>query len=147
MTKRFYHKLFLLWVIGGAGVSLSAPRRISSAVVDLGRVTPIYMVAGLATMIEIPGPVTGIRIGNPDSVSYFRPERPENEVTLVLKSTDSPPTNLIIRSGKRKYIFDLVPSKTLHQDAVEIIGAFGGAPFVGDEAILLDSSESSGVSK
>ena len=117
------------------------PRRISSKVVDLGKVQPIYIVAGMATLIEVPGPVTGIRTGNPDDLQYFRPEKPENEVTIVLKNASSRPTNLIIRSGKTKYVFDIIPSKSVHQDAIEIVAAYGGPELEDSHAVLIDSSD------
>jgi len=120
------------------------PKRISSRNVDLGRVHRVYMVPGMATMIEIPGPVTGIRMGNPEEISYFRPDKPENEVTLVLKTAGARPTNMIIRSGKRKYVFDLIPSNTTHQDTIEIVGAYGGPEIEDSGAVLIDSSEMEG---
>lgn len=119
----------------------NGPRRISSQVVNLGKVYPIYMVSGLATLIEIPGVVTGIRTGNPDAIHYFRPDKPENEVTVVLKSAGVKPTNLIIRSGKQKFIFDIVPSKTVHQDSIEVVGSYGGAEFNNSGMTLIDSSQ------
>ncbi len=118
------------------------PRRISSKLIDLGKVYPIYMVAGMATLIELPTPVTGIRTGNPDAIQYFRPDKPENEVTVVLKNQAAKPTNLILRSGKKKYVFDLVPSKTIHQDTIEVLGDFGGAEMEDAGAELLESSDS-----
>jgi hypothetical protein len=119
----------------------SAPRRISSKLIDLGKVYPIYMVAGMATLIEFPGPVSGIRTGNPDSIQYFRPDKPENEVTIVLQNQNAKPTNLIVRTGKKKYVFDIVPSKTVHQDTLEVIGDYGGAEIDDSEVELVDSSE------
>ena len=89
--------LFPLCVPGAEAPKLAAhpPRRISSKIIDLGKVQPIYIVAGMATIIEIPGPVTGVRTGNPEDVQYFRSEKPDNEVTIVLKNTKAQPTNLI----------------------------------------------------
>ena len=137
-------KISFVLALIGLGVlesmGLAAPRRISSKLVDLGKVYPIYMVAGMATLIEIPGPVTGIRTGNPDSIQYFRPDKPENEVTVVLQNENAKPTNLILRSGKKKYVFDLVPSKSIHQDTLEVIGDFGGAELEDAGAELIDSS-------
>ena len=118
------------------------PRRISSQLMDLGRVYPIFMVSGMATLIELPGPVTGIRTGNPDSIQYFRPEKPENEVTIVLQNDKAKPTNLILRSGKKKYIFDIVPNPSIHQDLIEIVGDYGGAELSAPGAELIDSSDS-----
>ena len=117
------------------------PKRISSKLVDLGKVHPIYMVAGMATLIELPNPVTGIRTGNPDAIQYFRPDKPENEVTVILRNESAKATNLILRSGKKKYVFDLIPSKTIHQDTIEVVGDFGGAEMEDDKMELIDSSE------
>ena len=117
------------------------PRRISSQIMDLGHAYPIYMVAGMATLVILPGPVTGIRTGNPESIQYFRPDKPENEVTVVLQNQNSKPTNLILRSGKKIYVFDVVPSKTVHQDVLEVVGDFGGAQFNDARAELIDSSD------
>lgn len=117
------------------------PRRISSQIMDLGKAYPVYMVAGMATLVILPGPVTGIRTGNPDSIQYFRPDKPENEVTIVLKNQSAKPTNLILRSGQKIYVFDVVPSKSVHQDVLEVVGDFGGAQFNDTAAELLDSSE------
>ncbi len=122
--------------------SQNTPRRLSSKVLDLGSVQPIFMVAGMATLIELPGPVTGIRTGNPDSIQYFRPDKPENEVTVILQNQNAKPTNLILRSGKKKYVFDIVPSKTRHQDTLEIVGDYGGAELEQSGAELIDSSQS-----
>lgn len=118
-----------------------APRRISSQLMNLGKVYPIYMVAGMATLIELPGPVTGIRTGNPESLQYFKPESPDNEVTIVLQNGHAKATNLILRSGKKIYTFDIVPSKSVHQDVLEVVGDYGGAEFQDSHAELIDSSE------
>jgi hypothetical protein len=118
------------------------PRRISGQIYDLGKVHPVYMVPGMATLIEIPTTVTGIRLGNPDAVQYFRPDKPENEVTLVLRDSHAKPTNLIIRSNRRKYVFDIIPSRQIHQDMVEVIGSYGGAAFQDSSMELIESSQS-----
>jgi hypothetical protein len=137
--KNTYFLNLLLSTVVTASTHATPPNRISSKVLDLGKVYPIYMVAGMATLIELPGPVTGIRTGNPEDLQYFRPEKPENEVTLLLKNAKAQPTNLILRSGKKKYVFDIVPSKTIHQDTLEVTGGFGGPAF--EDATLIESSD------
>ncbi len=140
MNKLKNSVVFVLFVTSVAASAGELPKRISSKVMDLGKVTSIYMVQGMATIVEIPSAVTGIRIGNPDAVQYFKPEKPENEVTLVLKDNLAKPTNLIIRSNKRKFVFDIIPSKQTHQDTLEIVGAYGGAELEDSSAKLIDSS-------
>ena len=142
MTNNKCYRVILGWLLAGSFLGATPlPRRISSKIMDLGKVTPIFMVAGMATVIELPGAVTGIRTGNPDSIQYFRPDKPENEVTVVLQNQQAKPTNLIIRVGQKKYVFDIVPSRNVHQDTLEVIGDFGGAELEDPTAELIESSE------
>ena len=99
------------------------------------------MVVGMATLIRIPSAVTGVREGDPESLKYFRPDKPENEVTLILKDANAKPTNFFIISGKHTYIFDIIPSTTRHQDLIEIMGYYGGAGMDSQGALLIDSSD------
>ena len=141
MSNKYYNMIFILFLTFGTKVSWAKPKRISAQIVDLGKVQSVYMVPGMATMIEIPRKITGIRLGNPDLVKYFRPEQPENEVTLILRTEQKTPTNLIILSNDKKYIFDLIPSKNVHQDSLQILGEFGGAELEDASLSLIDSSE------
>lgn len=147
MNISFLSAVLFSALLFGAEAPTTPPRRLSSNIVDLGRVSPIHMVPGMATLIELPGPVTGIRTGNPDDLQYFRPEKPENEITLILKNAKAQPTNLIVRSGKRKFVFDIIPSKSVHQDTIEVVGAYGGPQLEDSNAVLLDSSEAPGRGK
>ena len=143
MMNKLFSCIVVIVVLGqpASATESKLPRRISGQFLDLGKVHTIYMVPGMATLIEIPTQVTGIRIGNPDAVQYYRPDKPENEVTLVLKDNFSKPTNLIIRSNAKKYVFDIVPSKEVHQDTVEVLGSYGGASIEGQGAELIESSD------
>jgi len=135
------NKIFSLVLVILSSNIMASPKRISGQIKDLGQVSAIYMVPGMATLIEIPGPITGIRLGNPGAVQYFTPEKPDNEVTLVLHNSEAKPTNLIIRSGKKKYVFDIVPSRSIHQDTVEVVASYGGADISDGGMKLIDSSE------
>jgi hypothetical protein len=120
------------------------PRRISSKYVDIGKPQTIYMVPGMATLIELPTPIHKVRVGNSDDIQYTKPDQPENEITLFLKSAQAKPTNLFLISGKSKYIFDIVPSKSIHQDYIEVIGSFGGPQFEespDNHSEIIDSSD------
>ena len=143
--------LGLLWIFPHAGLSqegqavaAKAPRRISSKYVDMGRPQTIYMVPGMATLIELPTPINKVRVGNADDVQYTKPDQPENEITLFLKTAQARPTNLFLISGKSKYIFDIIPSKSIHQDYIEVIGSFGGPQFEespDNHSEVIDSSD------
>jgi hypothetical protein len=60
---------------------------------------------------------------------------------VILRNESAKATNLILRSGKKKYVFDLIPSKNIHQDTIEVVGDFGGAEMEDDKMELIDSSE------
>lgn len=141
MTNKLLISLVTLFSSISYAAEIKPPRRLSGQILDLGKVHSIYMVPGMATLIEIPTTVTGIRLGNPDAVQYFRPDKPENEVTLILKDASAKPTNLIIRSNSRKFVFDIIPSKEVHQDTIEVVGSYGGAALDDGTAELLDSSD------
>ena len=149
--KNLFGKTELVLIFLGSLICLSTyasnekvPRRISSKYVDMGKPQTIYMVPGMATLIELPTTIQKIRVGNSEDVQYTKPDRPENEITLFLKSAHAKPTNLFLISGKNKYIFDIVPSKTVHQDYIEVVGAFGGPSFEGSgesKVEVIDSSD------
>lgn len=120
--------------------AVAAKHRISAEIVDLGQVNSIKMVVGMVTIVEIPGNVTGVRCGNPAAVNYIVPESPKNEVTLVLKERLPRPTNLIIRSGPKVYVFDILPSESEHQDLIRVTGSFGGPVISPGRAKLIRSS-------
>ena len=108
MSKtRFNIYLVALCTLPLVARAAGVPQRITTKYVDLSVVQKIHLVPGMATLLEIPGPVTGVRVGDPDSLQYFKPERPDNEVTLVLKGNNPKPTNLIVRSNQKKYVFDI----------------------------------------
>lgn len=125
-------------------IKAEVPRRISSQYIDMGKPQTIYMVPGMATLIELPTPIHQVRVGNSDDIQYTKPDQPENEITLFLKSAQAKPTNLFLISGKSKYIFDIVPSKSIHQDYVEVVGFYGGPELGGTSYVtsqIIDSSD------
>ena len=134
---------FLFFLISSCD-SFASTNRISSQIVNLGQVHKISMVVGMVTIIEIPGNVTGVRCGNPAAVLYVVPESPKNEVSLVLKEALPRPTNLIIKSGNRMFVFDIIPSKSVHQDAVKVVGAYGGPVLEGAKTEIVATSSDKG---
>ncbi|MDG0816486.1 hypothetical protein NWE73_08935 [Bdellovibrio sp. PAP01] len=100
-------------------------KRISSISKDLSQVKKIYLHAGLVSTVEFKQAVIGVKVGNTDSIkAEISPSNPK-EVTLRLKHQNAEPTNMIVRVDRHVYVFDLIPSKTSHQDYVLIRGSFG----------------------
>jgi hypothetical protein len=130
--------------MNGKSVS-TLPKRISGSYVDLGKVHTVHMVPGFATAIELPTPITGVRIGNPDVVKYVQPDGSPNEVVLILTkpNTDhmTSTTNIIIRSNQKRYVFDIIPNKGIHQDIIDIQGSYGSPSLETEKLKVIDSSQ------
>ena len=100
-------------------------KRIVSINKDLSQVKKIYLHAGLVSTIEFNGLISGVKIGNTDSIkAEISPSNPK-EVTLRLRYQNAEPTNMIVRVEKKIFIFDLVPSRKSHQDYVKVSSSFG----------------------
>jgi hypothetical protein len=120
--------------------AFAAPARISARLADLGEVHKIYLAQGLASVVQLPYPVTEARVGSPDDIQVQVSKTLPSELTLILKRTGAQPTNLIVRCGTRTLVFDLIPSKKTHQDLVRISGSYGAPDMADMGAVLVDSS-------
>lgn len=123
--KSFSHASVLLMVIGFAVVSYSeVDLRISRQSVNIAKPKTIRLAPGLVSLIEFPDPIIEVRIGDPKSIKALISQVSVKELTVYLTTTSASPSNLIVRSGKRVFVLDIVPSKTSHQDYVLIRSAF-----------------------
>lgn len=103
----------------------SVPSRINSNIIDLAAPETIYLSPGLVSLVEFPQNIIEVRVGNPKSVKAVISQVSPKELTIYLASGASEPSNLIVRAEKRVFVFDVVPSKSNHQDYVKIRGAYG----------------------
>ena len=120
-------------------ISFAEVHRVSSTQADLSKVQKIYLSPGLVSLVEFPSNIVEVRVGNPESVKAIISQASPRELTLLLNHQNSVPSNLIVRAEKRVFIFDLVPSQSIHQDFVKVSGAYG-APIT-DQKIKLVSQQ------
>lgn len=106
-------------------ISWAAIPRISSHHADLSKVGQVYMAPGLVSVFEFPQNIIEVRIGDPKSVKVLISQVSAKELTVYLSSSASKSTNLIVRSEKRIFVIDVIPSQKDHQDFVRIRGAYG----------------------
>ena len=121
-------------------ISAEPPSRISSRLADLGEVHKIFLAQGLAAVIQLPYPITEVKVGNPDDVQAIISKTLPSELTLLLKRSGAKPTNLIVSCGSRTFVIDLIPSRKTHQDLVRISGSYGAPEMADMGAVLVDSS-------
>jgi len=121
-------------------ISLADVPRLSSHNADLSSVDKIFLSPGLVTLLEFPQNIIEVRVGNPKSIKALISTVSPKELTLFLSSSMSIPSNLIVRSEKRIFVFDIVPSKTTHQDYYKISGAYGSPSYDPNKQHLISSS-------
>jgi hypothetical protein len=100
------------------------PARISKIDKNLNEVDRIYLAPGLVSVIEMPGPILEVRVGDPRSVRVLLSSVSPKEMTLALGHPRASATNLIVRTDKRAFVFDLLPSRSNHQDFIKVRGGF-----------------------
>lgn len=122
MTQ-FRSLVFGILMVVGVISSASPPSRISSQVLDLSSPHQIRIAPGLVTVLEFPDPITEVRVGLPESLKALISSVNANELTLYLAEAGGRPTNVIVRSGRRVFVFDVNPSVGTHQDFVRIRGS------------------------
>lgn len=99
--------------------------RIESNFHNVGAPSKLFLKPGLISVIEFPQQISEVRIGNPNSVKTLISQISPKELTVFFKSANAVPTNLIVRSDRKVFVFDLIPSKSTHQDYVKIRGSVG----------------------
>ncbi|RYZ70715.1 MAG: hypothetical protein EOP05_12895 [Proteobacteria bacterium] len=99
--------------------------RLSSENLDLGSVKKIYVGPGLISVIEFPEDTVEVRVGAPQVFKVV--VSPANARELLVQVTNPQPfsTNLVVRTVKRTFVFDLIPSTAKHQDLFRVAGAYG----------------------
>ena len=109
--------------------------RLTSSQQDLSQISTIYLSPGLVSLLEFPNNIIEVRVGNPRSVKALISQVSPKELTVYLTGDVSAPCNLIVRAEKRVFVFDVVPSKSNHQDYIRIRGTFGTPDFVQTQVV------------
>lgn len=101
--------------------------RIQAKRVNRGEVEKIYLAPGLGSMVIFPCLLQEIFIGRSDDLKAQISPSDKKVLLLNLTLNSSLPTNLIAKcEGTRLVsVFDIIPSRSLHQDVIEIRSAFG----------------------
>jgi type IV secretory pathway VirB9-like protein len=100
-------------------------RRIESLHKNIGESSKIYIKPGLVTVLEMPQNIIEVRVGNPNDLKGVISQVSPKEITLFLKNSNAIPTNLILRSDRKMYVFDIIPSVSKHQDYIKVSSGIG----------------------
>ncbi len=105
--------------------SFAALPRIESKYLNISESSKIYIKPGLVSVLELPHNIIEVRIGNPNELKALISQVSAKELTLYFKNSHVSATNLIIKSDRKTFVFDIIPTSTKHQDYIKINGGFG----------------------
>lgn len=107
---------------------LSAQGRdaVSNEMFDLSKANRIHIGPGRISVFVFPEAVAEAKVGAPDRLKVVTSATDSKELTLFWIQPGRFETNLIVRTVKRVFVFDIVPSLTRHQDVVRVRGGYSG---------------------
>ncbi len=88
----------------------------------------------------MPQNIIEVRIGNPNDLKGVISQVSPKEITLFFKTSNVSATNLILRSDRKVYVFDIIPSQNKHQDYVKISSGTGIVQNTSGANTVLESS-------
>lgn len=106
---------------------------ISRTNVDLGKSTELKIGPGRISVLKLPEAIAEAKVGAPNRLKALLSSSDPQELTLFWIEPQAYRTNLIIRTTKRTFVFDVVPVSTGHQDLFEVRGAHGAPGFVSNQ--------------
>jgi len=104
------------------------PPRIKDEVLNRYAVRKIYLSEGLVSVLEFRDEVLEVRAGNAEIVKVSFSGVNKKELTLRLLTQRLGPTNLIVRAGRNQFVFDIIPSRKVHEDMIYVRGSVGAKP-------------------
>lgn len=118
----------LLQILLSLSAFASAP--ISRTNVDLGRSTELRIGPGRISVLKMPEAIAETKVGAPKKLKAILSSSDPTELTLYWIEPQAYRTNLIIRTTRRTFVFDVLPVTAGHQDLVEVRGAYGSPTFI-----------------
>ena len=117
----------LLFAISFFSLPVMAQERIQSVRFDKSQVQRIYLAPGLGSVVLFPCGLQEVFIGRGEDIKAQISPNDKKTLFLNLKLNSSLPTNVIVKCSPEKsiFVFDVIPSRTRHQDLVEIRSSYG----------------------
>ncbi len=106
-------------------ISVASGREaVTDEIFDLRKANRIAVGPGRISILVFPEAVAEAKVGAPDRLKVIGSTTDPKELTVFWVEAGTFETNLIVRTVRRTFIFDIVPSLSKHQDLVRVRGAF-----------------------
>lgn len=93
---------------------------------DLSLAQRVSISPGRVSVLRLPEPIAEAKVGSPSHLKAVLSASDQSELTLFWVAPKPPTTNLIVRTTKRIFVFEILPTLSRHQDYLKVRGAFGG---------------------
>lgn len=102
-------------------------KRIKSIAFNKAKVEKIFVAQGLSTLVTFNCDINEMISGNKQQVTLEGLQTNKKQMKITLAQGAAQPTNIFVKCGQKldPYIFDIVPSKTNHQDYLKINVSYG----------------------
>lgn len=122
--------------------SLAQVERIQSTRFDRSQVMRIYLAPGLGSLVLFPCALVEVFVGRGEDLKAQISPSDKKTLFLNLKFNSSLPTNMIAKCEPERnvFVFDVIPSKSQHQDLVDIRNVFGRPSMVGSKPTELSQN-------
>jgi hypothetical protein len=103
----------------------------------------IYLAPGLGALVLFPCALVEVFVGRGEDLKAQISPSDKKTLFLNLKLNSSLPTNMIAKCEPEKnvFVFDVIPSKSQHQDLVDIRNVFGRPLMKGHKPMETSKSE------
>lgn len=117
--------------------------RIQSTRFDRSQVMRIYLAPGLGSLVIFPCALVEVFVGRGEDLKAQISPSDKKTLFLNLKLHSSLPTNMIAKCEPERnvFIFDVIPSKSQHQDLVDIRNVFGRPSLTGLNPVEVSKNE------
>ena len=140
----FAASILALALFGSTSLARDA---VSNEVLDLTKANRILVGPGRISILVFPEPVAEAKVGAPDRLKVVTSGTDPKELTIFWVQRGAFETNLIVRTVRRVFVFDIVPSLSRHQDYIRVRGAYSGGHSILRTLESQSLSPSSGKSK
>lgn len=107
-----------------ANEEIKAP--IASLSMDLSLAQKVSISPGRIAVLRLPEAIAEAKVGAPSHLKAVLSTTDQSEITLFWIAPMPHRTNLIIRTTKHVFVFEILPDLNRHQDYLKVRGAFGG---------------------
>lgn len=125
--KNVFYSLYLLifGLINHALADIPIPPRIGATTIDKRHVQRLYIAAGRSSILIFPCNIKTFSTGPTKDISALVNERDSKMLEVWLGKAGGQPAGLKVICNDHFFAFDVIPSRTTHQDFVSVKGAFG----------------------